>query len=233
MKRKFMKSIGIVAATLMSTAIYAQKPSPELLNPSNHTLVLIDHEGQMALATHNIAVDQLRNNTAIIAGASKIFSVPTVVTTVAEKSFSGPVFPEIAEFYPKATSNYIDRTTMNAWEDANAHKAIIGKGKKRLVLAGLWTSVCIAGPALSAIADGYEVIVITDASGDVSKDAHDMAVQRMIMAGVKPMTAVQYILELQRDWARSNTYKPVTDLLKKYGGAYGVGIMYAHEMLGH
>jgi nicotinamidase-related amidase len=122
---------------------------------------------------------------------------------------------------------------MNAWEDVNAFKAITGKGKKRLVLAGLWTSVCIVDPALSAIADGYEVFVITDACGDVSKEAHEMAINRMMMAGVKPMTSIQYILELQRDWARSETYKPVTDLLKRYGGGYGVGILYAHEMLAH
>ncbi|WP_242696392.1 hydrolase [Longitalea luteola] len=233
MKGTIMKSIGIVAATLLSTALYAQKPSPQLLNPSNHTLVLIDNEGQMAFATHSIAIDQLRNNTAIVAGASKIFSVPTVVTTVAERSFSGPVFPEVSEFYPKETSNYIDRTSMNTWEDVNAHKAIVGKGKKRLVFAGLWTSVCIVGPTLSAISEGYEVFVITDACGDVSKEAHDMAIQRMIMAGAKPITSIQYLLELQRDWARSNTYKPVTDLVKKYGGAYGVGILYAHDMLKH
>ena len=156
-----------------------------------------------------------------------------MVTTVAEESFSGPVFPEIEEFYPQATSNYIDRTTMNTWEDVNAHKAITGKGKKKLVLAGLWTSVCIVGPALSAKAEGYDVYVITDASGDVSKEAHEQAVSRMIQAGVKPMTSVQYLLELQRDWARTETYVAVTDLVKKYGGAYGFGILYAQKMLKH
>ncbi|TRZ43557.1 hydrolase [Robertkochia solimangrovi] len=212
---------------------YSQKPSPELLNPENHTLVLIDHESQMAFATTNITIDALRNNTAMIAGASKIFKVPTVVTTVAEESFSGPVFPEIEEFYPKATSNYIDRTTMNSWEDVNAHKAITSKGKKKIVLGGLWTSVCIVGPALSAIHDGYEVYVITDACGDVSVEAHEQAVARMIQAGAKPMTAIQYLLELQRDWARQETYVAVTDLVKRYGGAYGIGIIYAHKMLQH
>lgn len=229
-----MKNLVLTAVVLLtSLTAFAQKPSPALLSPTNHTLVLIDHESQMAFATQSIAIDQLRNNTALVAGASKIFSVPTVVTTVAEKSFSGPVFAEIEEFYPQATSNYIDRTTMNTWEDSNAYKAITGKGKKRLVLAGLWTGVCIVGPALSAINDGYEVYVITDACGDVSKEAHDMAIQRMIAAGVKPMTSLQYLLELQRDWARQETYKAVTDLVKKYGGAYGVGVQYAHEMLKH
>jgi nicotinamidase-related amidase len=209
------------------------KPSVNLLSPDNHALVLIDFEGQMAFATTNIALSELRTNVAIISGASKIFNVPTVVTTVAEESFSGPVFPEVEEFYPIATSGYIDRTTMNTWEDENAYKAIIGKNKKKLVLAGLWTGVCIVGPALSALEEGYEVYVITDACGDVSKEAHERAVQRMIQAGVQPITSIQYLLELQRDWGRQETYAPVTNLMKKYGGSYGLGIHYAHNMLKH
>ncbi|MBO9660164.1 MAG: hydrolase [Chitinophagaceae bacterium] len=233
MKKTIKALLALTIIATLATPAKAQKPSPELLNPTNHTLVLIDHESQMVFAVKNIETEILRNNTAIVAGASKIFNVPTVVTTVAEKSFSGPVLREVEEFYPQATSNYIDRTTMNTWEDVNAHKAITGKGKKKIVLAGLWTGVCIVGPALSAKAEGYDVYVITDASGDVSKEAHEMAIQRMVQAGVKPITSIQYLLELQRDWARSETYKAVTDLMKKYGGAYGVGIQYAHEMLKH
>ena len=229
-----MKTLTITTLiALLTISAYAQKPSPALLTPSNHALVLIDHESQMAFPVTNIRIDELRNNTAIVAGASKIFNVATVVTTVSAESFSGPVFPEIEAFYPKATSAYIDRTTMNAWEDVNAHKAITGKGKKRIVLAGLWTSVCITGPALSAINEGYEVYIITDASGDVSKEAHEMAIQRMIQAGVKPITSLQYLLELQRDWGRTETYKALTDLVKQYGGSYGIGIQYAHTMLTH
>lgn len=233
MKRTFNTLATLLLASVSVTAVYAQKPSSELLNPTNHALVMIDHESQMGFAVKNIDMMELRNNTAMVAGASVIFKVPSVVTTVAEKSFSGPVFAEVEAFYPQATSNYIDRTTMNAWEDVNAHKAIVAKGKKKIVLAGLWTSVCIVGPALSAKAEGYDVYVITDASGDVSKEAHEMAMYRMIQAGVKPLTSIQYLLELQRDWARSETYKAVTDLVKKYGGAYGIGIQYAHEMLKH
>ena len=219
---------------LASIATFAQKPSPELLNPTNHALVLIDHEGQMAFATHSISATELRNNVGLVAGASKIFKIPTVVTTVAEKTFSGPVFPEILELYPN-TAAYADRTTMNTWEDVNAHKAIVnaaGKNKK-IVMGGLWTSVCIVGPALSAISEGYDVYIITDASGDVSKEAHDQAVTRMVQAGAKPITSLQYVLELQRDWARQETYKAVNDLVVKYGGSYGIGVQYAREMLKH
>ena len=209
------------------------KPSVNLLSPENHALVLIDFEGQMAFATSSIQLSELRNNVAIICGASKIFNVPTIVTTVAEDSFAGPVFPEIEEFYPQATSGYIDRTSMNTWEDENAYKTITGTKKQRLVLAGLWTGVCIVGPALSALDENYDVYVITDACGDVSNEAHERAIQRMVHAGVKPITSIQYLLELQRDWARQETYVPVTNLMKKYGGSYGLGIQYAHKMLQH
>ncbi|WP_454881352.1 hydrolase [Sphingobacterium detergens] len=219
--------------SLASLAIFAQKPSSELLDPNNHSLVLIDHEGQMAFATHSISATELRNNVGLVAGASKIFKIPTVVTTVAEKSFSGPVFPEILEVYPQETSGYVDRTTMNTWEDVNAHKAITGKGKKKIVMAGLWTSVCVVGPVLSALSEGYDIYVITDASGDVSKEAHDQSITRMVQAGAKPITSLQYLLELQRDWARQETYKAVNDLVVKYGGSYGIGVQYAREMLKH
>ena len=233
MKPSIKSVVASLSLAVLGFTAQAQKPSPELLNPTNHALVLIDHESQMGFAVKNIGIEQLRHNTAIVAGASSIFKVPTVVTTVAEKSFSGPVFPEVTEFYPANKFPYIDRTTMNSWEDVNAHKAIVEKGKKKIVLAGLWTSVCIVGPALSAKADGYDVYVITDASGDVSTEAHEMAVSRMVQAGIKPITSMQYLLELQRDWARGETYAAVTSLVKKYGGAYGIGIQYAHEMLKH
>jgi len=228
-----IRTIMVLFIIAVAIRANAQKPSAELLDPANHELVLIDFEGQMAFAAKNGSIIELRNNIALIAGASKIFNVPTVVTTVAEKSFSGPVFPELELFYPQATSNYIDRSSMNTWEDLNAHKAITAIGKKKIVFAGLWTGVCIVGPVLSAISEGYEVYVITDACGDVSIEAHDMAIKRMTQSGAKPMTALQYLLELQRDWARKSTYSAVIDLVIKYGGAYGIGAQYAHDMLKH
>jgi nicotinamidase-related amidase len=209
------------------------KPSSKLLNPDNHALVLIDLQGQTGFATKNISLTELRANVALIAGASRIFNVPTVVTTVEEDSFSGSVFPEIEEVYPQLTSNYLDRSNMSAWEDEPAYQAIIGTGKQKLVLAGLWTSVCIVDPALSAMDEGFEVYMLTDACGDISTEAHERAVQRMVQAGVYPMTSMQYVLELQRDWARKETYEAVTTLIQKYGGGYGIGIQYAHRMLVH
>jgi nicotinamidase-related amidase len=140
------------------------------------------------------------------------------------------MFDEIKDAFPKL--KFFDRTTMNTWEDEAVIKEVNRIGKERVVLAGLWTSVCIVGPALSALDQGFEVFVIADACGDVSTEAHERAVERMVQAGARPMTSLQYLLELQRDWARAATYEPVTGLAKTYGGAYGLGIIYAKTMLG-
>lgn len=234
MMRKTIHSLlTLLVITLAALSVNAQKPSPNLLSPDNHALVLIDIQGQMAFATKSIDMALLRSNTALVTGASKIFNVPVIITGINTNTFSGPFFPEVQEVYPKSTTAYLERTTMNTWEDVPAYKAITGTGKKKLVFAGMWTSVCIVGPVLSAITDGYDVYMITDACGDVSSEAHDRSVTRMIQAGAKPMTSTQYVLELQRDWSRQSTYGPVTALFKKYGGAYGIGIQYASEMLKH
>jgi nicotinamidase-related amidase len=119
---------------------------------------------------------------------------------------------------------------MNTWEDENVIRRVNAIGKKRIVLAGLWTGVCIVGPALSALDQGFEVYVIADACGDVSSEAHDRAMERMVQAGARPMTSLQYLLELQRDWARTDTYELTTGIAKKFGGAYGLGIIYAQTM---
>jgi nicotinamidase-related amidase len=199
-----------------------------LLTPKDHTLIMIDFQSQMAFATKSIDATLLRNNAALISKAAKIFDVPAILTTVAAKSFSGPMFSEITDVFPE--QKLLDRTSMNTWED----KAVIAEvnriGKQRLVFAGLWTSVCIVGPTLSALEQGFEVYVIADACGDISDEAHDRAMQRMIQAGVRPMTSLQYLLELQRDWARSETYETTTRVARENGGSYGLGVVYAKSM---
>src|SRR5260370_19119834 len=109
---------------------------------------------------------------------------------------------------------------MNTWEDARIAKRVNEIGKGGLVLAGLGTSVCIVGRALSALDQGFEVYVIADACGDVSQEAHDRAMDRVVQAGARPMTSLQYLLELQRDWARSETYEQTTGIDREHGGAY-------------
>ncbi|CAN7693372.1 hydrolase [Variovorax paradoxus] len=202
----------------------------KLLTPTDHTLVMIDFQSQMAFATHSIDAVNLRNNAALVAHAAAGFKVSTILTTVAEKSFSGPMFSEITDAFPG--QKMLDRTSMNTWEDAAVIERINEIGKKRIVLSGLWTGVCIVGPALSAIDQGFEVFVIADACGDVSAEAHNRAMDRMVQAGAQPMTSLQYLLELQRDWARTDTYELTTGIAKKFGGAYGLGVTYAKTMFG-
>jgi nicotinamidase-related amidase len=148
----------------VATAQAAQK----LLTPNDHTLIMIDHQSQMAFATRSIDLALLRNNAALVAKAAAEFTVPTILTTVAAKSFSGPIFDEIQSVFPEQAP--VDRTSMNTWEDARIADKVNGYGKDKIVLAGLWTSVCIVGPALSALEQGFEVYVIADASGDVSDE---------------------------------------------------------------
>jgi len=205
-------------------------PGSSLLSPSNHLLIMIDHQSQMAFATKSIDAITLRNNAALVAKAAHEFKVPTILTTVAEKTFSGPMFDEIKSVFPDAS--VIDRTTMNTWEDARIAERVNAFDKAKVVFAGLWTSVCIVGPTLSAIDQGFEVYVIADACGDVSDEAHQRAMERMIQAGVRPMTSLQYLLELQRDWARGETYNETVATSIAHGGGYGLGLIYAKSMFG-
>ena len=205
-------------------------PGKQLLTPTDHTLILIDIQSQMSFATHSIDPTVLRNNAALVANSAASFKVSTILTTVAEKTFSGPMYSEITDPFPGQA--LLDRTSMNTWEDAAVIKRVNEIGKSRVVLAGLWTSVCIVGPALSALDQGFEVYVIADACGDVSAEAHNRAMERMIQAGARPMTSLQYLLELQRDWARTATYDSTTGVAKRFGGSYGLGITYAKSMFG-
>lgn len=205
-------------------------PSPRLLTPQNSMLLLIDHQPQMAFASHSIDVQLLINNVTGLAKSAKIFDVPVVLTTVAAKSFSGPLFATVQEVYPDYDP--IDRTTMNAWEDPKLVQAVNQADRKKLIIAALWTEVCLATAAISALDDGYEVYIVTDASAGVTLEAHEMAIQRMIQAGAVPVTWLQVLLEWQRDWARQETYNAVMTVAKEHAGGYGLGINYAKSMLG-
>lgn len=226
----FKKSVAalVTGLTLLAPSVYAGEPAKSLLTPDNHTVILIDHQPQMAFATRSHSIEDVRNNVTGLAKSAKAFNVPTILTTVAEKSFSGPLFPELKAVFPEQRP--IDRTTMNTWEDKRVTDKVKQFKKNKIVIAALWTEVCGVGPVLSAIEEGYEVYFVTDASGGVSKEAHDMAVQRMIQAGAQPITWLQYLLELQRDWARTDTYVDVTNIAKEHAGGYGLGLIYATEM---
>jgi nicotinamidase-related amidase len=218
--------MALVAGNVLAEA--RPTPGASMLSPDNHLLILIDHQPQMAFATKSIDIVELRNNVTGLAKSARVFDVPTILTTVAEESFSGPLFPELKAVFPEQSP--IDRTTMNTWEDKRITDEVNRIGRKKIVIAALWTEVCGVGPVLSAIDQGYEVYFVTDASGGVSEEAHNMAVQRMVQAGAHPITWLQYLLELQRDWSRTGSYEAVTGIAKEHGGGYGLGIIYAKEM---
>ncbi|MET9549256.1 hydrolase [Streptomyces sp. NPDC006627] len=205
-------------------------PGPDLLTPDNCAVLFVDHQPQMFFGTGSGDRTAIINAATGLARAAKVFDVPVVLSTVAAESFSGPIMPQLSAVFPD--QEIIDRTSMNAWEDVPFVEAVKATGRKKLVIAGLWTEVCVVLPALSAIAQGYEVYVVTDASGGVSPQAHEHALQRMVQGGAVPVTWVQVLLELQRDWARTETYVPVTEVVKEHGGAYGLGLVYAQAVIG-
>ncbi|MBB3125509.1 nicotinamidase-related amidase [Paenibacillus rhizosphaerae] len=202
----------------------------DLLTAENSAIILIDHQPQMIFGVQSADRQTIINNTVGLAKTGKVFNVPTILTTVAAESFSGPIHPQIQAVFPDQVP--IDRTTMNSWEDDNLVQAVKKTGRKKLVMAALWTEVCLAFPVIGAIKDGYEVYIVTDASGGTTTEAHDMAVQRMIQAGAIPVTWVSVMLEYQRDWARQETYDAVMSIAKEHTGAYGAGVVYAQTMFG-
>lgn len=207
------------------------KSSLELLTPTNCAFALIDHQPQMFFGVQSADRQAILDNVVALAKTAKIFKVPTILTTVAAKDFSGPLMPQIQAVYPDQVP--INRSTMNSWEDKNFVAAIEKTKRKKLVIAALWTEVCLAFPAISAINAGYEVYAVIDASGASSKEAHKMAIQRMIQVGIVPVTWLQVMCELQRDWARKETYNDVMKLIKEHAGAYGAGVFYVESMMGH
>ena len=205
-------------------------PSEDLITPENSVFLFVDHQPQMFFGVGSADRQSIINGTVALAKAAKAFNVPTVLTTVAAQAFSGNLLPALRDVFPD--DEIIDRTTMNAWEDQNVVDAIKATGRRKIVISGLWTEVCLVLPVLSALAQGYEIYVVADASGGVTEEAHEHALLRMVNAGAVPVTWLQILLELQRDWARGETYVAVTDIVKAHGGAYGLGLHYAGDFLG-
>ncbi|MEG6402144.1 hydrolase [Enterobacter kobei] len=202
----------------------------EVLTPANCQIIFIDHQPQMAFGVQSIDRQVLKNNTVALAKAAKVFNIPTIITTVETESFSGNTYPELLDVFPGL--DILERTSMNSWDDQKVRDALKANGKKKVVVAGLWTEVCNNSFALCAMLEGdYEIYMVADASGGTSKEAHDFAMQRMIQAGVIPVTWQQVMLEWQRDWARKETYTAVMDIVREHSGAYGMGVDYAYTMV--
>jgi nicotinamidase-related amidase len=202
----------------------------ELLTPQNSQLLFIDQQPQMAFGVQSIDRQVLKNNVVALAKAAKVFKVPTTITTVETEGFSGHTYPELLAVYPD--NKLIERTSMNSWDDQNVRDALSANKRKKVVVSGLWTEVCNCMFAIDAIREGgYEIYMVSDASGGTSVDAHKYAMDRMVQAGVVPMVWQQVLLEWQRDWARKDTYDAVMNVVREHSGAYGMGVDYAYTMV--
>jgi nicotinamidase-related amidase len=200
-----------------------------LLTPENCAVVFIDHQPQMMFGVANIERQQLINNVVLLAKVAKEFNAPVILTAVETESFSGYLWPQLMDVFPGKQP--FERTSMNSWDDPAFRQAIEDTGKKNIILAGLWTEVCVAWPALNLIDQGYNVFIVEDACGATSPLAHDAAIKRCVQAGAVPLTTIAATLEFQRDWANREHYDALMDLYREHGGAYGSGIEYAYSMV--
>jgi nicotinamidase-related amidase len=201
----------------------------EMLTPDNSAIALIDYQPAMyqGVQSHDRLVPL--NNVQVLAKAAKLFKIPTVISTVAADSFSGPFMPEVIELFPKY--KVIDRTSMNSWLDPNFRKAVAATGRKKFVIAGLWTEACVMFPTLDMLKEGYEIYIPADACGDISLEAHNRAMDRAVQAGAVPITSFQYVFELQQDWARTETYEGVMNILRAHS-PYGIQVRFSKWALG-
>ncbi|AIP34716.1 isochorismatase family protein [Paraburkholderia xenovorans LB400] len=205
-------------------------PKLEVLTPANSQIIFIDQQPQMAFGVQSIDRQVLKNNVVGLARAASVFNIPTTITTVETESFSGYTYPELLDVFPGHP--LLERTSMNSWDDQKVRDALAQNGRKKVVVSGLWTEVCNNTFALCAMDEGgYEIYMVADASGGTSKEAHDYAMQRMIQAGVVPVTWQQVLLEWQRDWAHKDSYDAVMAIVREHSGAYGMGVDYAYTMV--
>jgi nicotinamidase-related amidase len=199
-----------------------------LLTPEESVLVLVDHQGFQFANMHSHEPQLVVGNVAALAKTAKVFGVPTIFTTVLEER-GGYIIKAIQDVFPEQKP--INRSFINAWQDSRLVDAVKKTGRRKLVIAGLWTEVCVAMPALQAQGENYDVYVVTDASGGVSAEAHAMSVQRMIQAGIKPITWLAVLCEWQRDWARQETIGELARILTEHGGGSGVAFGWEAQLL--
>jgi nicotinamidase-related amidase len=199
-----------------------------LLSPDRSVLLLIDHQPFQFSNLHSHEPTLIINNVVGLAKAAKAFNVPTILTTVTEER-GGHLLKVIQDVYPEQKP--INRTFINTWEDHRVVEAVKKTGRKQLVVAALWTDICLAMPVIQSLADGYDVFFVTDASGAVSREAHDMAVLRMVQAGAVPLTWIAIMSEWQRDWAREATIPAVAEITIDHGGASGVAFAWEQQLL--
>lgn len=200
-----------------------------LLRPEDSILVLIDHQPYQLANLNSHEPTMIINNVIGLAKTAKVFNVPTILTSVIEER-GGYIVQGLRDVFPDQKP--INRTFINTWEDSNVTDIVKKSGRKQLILAALYTEICLAMPAIQALGEGYDVFVVTDASGGVSLEAHDMAVRRMVAAGAVPITWMAVLGEWQRDWAREDTAAGVAGVVLEHGGASAVALAWEMQLLG-
>ncbi|RKG64742.1 hydrolase [Corallococcus sp. CA054B] len=199
-----------------------------LLTPQNSVLVLIDHQPYQFANLHSHEPTMVLNNVVGLAKAARVYKVPTLLTTVLEER-GGYLVKGLQDVFPEQKP--IDRTFINTWEDRRVVDAVKKTDRKKLIIAALWTEICLAMPAIQAAGEGYDVYAVTDASGGVSREAHEMAVRRMQMAGVTPITWMAVAAEWQRDWAREESAAALAGVLAEHGGGSAVAFAWELQLL--
>lgn len=200
-----------------------------LITADNAAVVFIDHQPQMTFGVANIDCQQLINNVVMLAKGAKEFGLPSILTAVETESFSGYIWPQLMDVFPGQQP--VERTSMNSWDDPGFRAAVEATGRKNIIIAGLWTEVCVTWPTLNMIDEGYNIYIVEDACGATSQAAHDAAIRRSVQAGAVPMTTVATVLEFQRDWANREHYDALMNIFREHAGAYGNGIEYAYSMV--
>lgn len=199
-----------------------------LLRPEDSVLLLIDHQPYQLTNVNSHDPQMVVNNATALAKAAKTYDVPTVLTSVIADR-GGLIFPQITNVFPD--QEVIDRTFINTWEDKNVVDAVKATGRKQLIVAGLWTEICVAMPVIQALGEGWDVTVVTDASGGVSTEAHEVSIQRMIAAGANMMTWMAVGAEWQRDWARTETTAELAELLVQHAAGSGIAFLWEQQLL--
>jgi nicotinamidase-related amidase len=199
-----------------------------MLTPDNCALILVDHQPFQVSGVKNIDAALMINNVVALAKAAKAYGVPTLLSTVV-KDRGGMLIKQLQDVFPEQTP--VDRTTINTWEDDRCVQWVEKTGRNKIVMAALWTEICLAFPVIHALGEGYEVYFVTDASGGTSVEAHEMGIQRMIQAGAIPLTTVVFGAELQRDWARVETAEKLGQIMLDHGGASGTNLAWEQQLL--
>src|ERR1700704_4653507 len=212
----------------MTQSIAARNGLNALLTPEESVLILIDHQPFQFANLHSHEPTMVMNNVIGLAKAARAFGVPTLLTTVLEEHV-GHLIKGLQDVSPEQKP--INRTFINTWQDPRVVEAVKKTARKQLVVAALWTEVCLAMPVIQSLADGYDVFFVTDASGGVSREAHDMAVLRMVQAGAVPITWIAVMSEWQRDWAREATVPAIAEVTVAHGGASGIAFSWEQQLL--